>query len=271
MSPYRHAPLVLALVEVRHPEAGVLTPGDLVAIKQKLIKHTPLARTDTVSEMTVEVGVSQPKPVVRTHQAHHRFLSRDNRTQVTLGPTAMTIETTAYQDWAWFSDLLRTVLMTRQDVAPVDGVERVGLRYVDEIRIPPDIEMSNPPDWSSWVVPQLLPPRFDDLALRCAQQQCAVQYDLDAPGHTITVRYGAVNAASQVPRSFSNRPAEAVPVGHFFLIDTDAAWMLPDGDAVPELDVNHVLDVAEQLHGPSKAVFEESISTTLRTEVLDRA
>ncbi|MCL2468352.1 MAG: TIGR04255 family protein [Micrococcales bacterium] len=268
MSPYRHPPLVLALLEVRHPEAGVLTPGELNAIKQTLIQHVPLTRTDAVSEMVVEIVAGQPQAMAHTHPAH-RFLSRDSRTQVTFQPTAITVETAAYQDWAWFSGIVRDVLTTRQDVAPVDGVDRVGLRYVDEIRIPPDVGQSDPPVWDAWMTPQLLAPRFD--GLRCAQQQCAVQYELDGPGHTLTVRYGALEAPSQVPRTFSARAAAEVPTDHFFLVDTDAAWTVLVGDETPELDVDQVLDTADQLHAPSKKVFEAAISQLLRTEVLDRA
>ena len=63
------------------------------------------------------------------------------------------------------------------------------------------------------------------------------------------------------------RPAP--PGGHFFLLDTDAAWTLPPDEGVPEATVEFVRTVADRLHRPVKDLFEARLTERLRSEVLD--
>lgn len=259
----------MVVLEIRHPERGPLTRGDLAALGQALVRHVPLPKSETATNVAIQVGPEGPTPMGPARsRVVHRFLSRDRRTSVSFDASALSIETTAYVGWDRFREIVDAAVAAGQMVAPVVGVERVGLRYIDEIRIP---AMSGQPDWEPWVASGLLAPRVDDagVELHAIQQQAVVQYGTSRPADTLTLRYGALNGPPIVTSSGSVlRPNQPEP-GSFFLLDTDAAWTLPEDDAMPEVDATLVLEIADRLHGPVKALFEALITDRLRKEVLN--
>lgn len=228
----------------------------MAGIQAALVKTLPIPTTEDVTEVQVQLGQA-PGPA-RTRQVH-RFSSRDKRTSVAFSADSFSVETTAYSGWDTMRLVLEQAAAARFDVAPVVGIDRIGLRYIDEIRIPGESE----PDWSLWVDASLAAPR--PCGLRPQQQQSVVQYATQTPGDTLTLRYGAVNGPSVIVSP--TRPAH--PFGHFFLLDTDAAWTLPPDEDVPEATVELVRTVAERLHRPVKDMFEALLTEKLRSEVLD--
>jgi len=269
-APYINQPLVLALVELRHPRAP-LTPGELAGIEQALQKTAPIYRSEVehLGSFTVD-ALSGDSDMRHQSAPLHRFITRDRKTSVTFRTEAMSLETVAYPGWTAFLALLRKVLTVRQDIAPVLGVTRIGLRYIDQIRVPGEC----PPDWSQWITKSLPAPRFDgELAMSVEQQQCAVQYSLDDLGQALTFRYGQAVGPSIAPVSFADQPGGAQPAetGPYFLLDSDASWTLPVDDPLEDVDIDTVVAVADQLHGPSLALFEAVIQPKLRDEVFNRA
>jgi uncharacterized protein (TIGR04255 family) len=182
-------------------------------------------------------------------------------------PEAIAFETTNYQGWTAFRDFVQRGLQLRQDLVPLDGIDRIGLRFIDEIR--PRDTSQGATDWSLWVQPSMLAPIFEQGTglVEVQQQQCTVQYSLERPEQTLALRYGAVDGPSVVqpndPRSMGNPAVLSSP---HFLIDTDAAWTLPAGGTLPEFEVEPLLDLADQLQRPSKAVFEAAITDYARGE-----
>lgn len=263
---YRNAPLAYVIFQVVHPVAPPLTRGEEAGLKQALVKHLPLQTNETQTQLEVvgSFGGGQPKTEVRTDPVV-RYSSRDKRTVVTFMSTSITLETSNYDTWDQFGALAKTVLAARMDVAPVDGVERIGLRYIDEIRVP----IEERPDWSEWIDSRLAPPVLATSPdrLRVNQQQATIQYSTDEPGVVVTLRYGAVVGRSPVAGSVAQ---PAVPAdGPFFLIDTDAAWTPGVGEEIPALAPDTVLQTADGLHRFVKDLFEASLTDRLRTEVLD--
>jgi uncharacterized protein (TIGR04255 family) len=267
---YRNPPLALALIEVKHPSAPALGRGELAALKAALLKVLPLQSTEARMRVAFQVGPGggAGSPVSSQTDSVFRFSSRDKRTSVTFGPDSFSIETTAYEGWQHFRELLRLAVNARMDIAPVDGIERIGLRYVDEIRVP-DRDATVGPEWVTWVDPSLAAPLPLGLGfpLRPVQQQAVVQYATEMADDTLTLRYGAVFGP---PAVGSGPPARAVvpAPGHYFLIDTDAAWTVKAGDDVPVADVTFTLDTADRLHGPVTALFESLLTDKLCKEVL---
>lgn len=263
---YRNAPLAYVIFQVVHPAAPPLTRGEEAGLKQALVKALPLQTNETRAELEVvgTLGGGQPKTEVRTEPLV-RYSSRDKRTVVTFLPTSITLETSRYDTWEQFSALAKTALAARMDVAPVDGVERIGLRYIDEIRLPNE----ETPEWSEWVDPKLAPPVLATSPdrLRVNQQQATIQYSTDEPGVVVTLRYGALVGRSSVAGSVAQPPVP--PEGPFFLIDTDAAWTPGVGEEVPTLEPDTVLRTGDSLHRFVKELFEASLTDRLRTEVLD--
>lgn len=264
---YRHAPLAYAILQVTHPPTPVVSKGEEYAIKAALREHVPLASRETFTQVDIRGTVGDPNPQATSRNEDHvRFSSRDKRTIVTYAPSSMTIETTNYDSWTWLRALASTALVARMDIAPVDGVERIGLRFIDEVRIPGESE----PDWEEWVDAQLVAPDLSVVPgrLRPLQQQSVVQYGTASAEALVTLRYGAVNGPSVVqgtPLAQGDLP----PAGPFFLIDTDAAWAPGPGQDVPPLEPNDVLSKADNLHDYVKELFEASLTQRLRDEVLN--
>ena len=264
---YPSAPLALAVIEIRHPTTGYLSRGDVAALKQALIKVTPLQKEESVTEFQV---VIQPNAGMgngnTTNKTNHRFLTRDRQTSITFGADMIVVETTAYRGWTSLKNLADAAINARQKSSPVDGVERVGIRFIDEIRAPVDV---NFPKWDGWVSDSLLAPDLGNDQLRPLQQQSVVQYALASSSDTLTLRYGAVDGPPVVVAG-PNLVRANVPVpGPFFLLDTDVAWAPAPGQPVPELDSGSVMDTVDRLHEPVSWLFEELITEKLRKEVLN--
>ncbi len=262
---YRNAPLELVILQVTHPAAPSLSRGEEAGLKAALLKVLPLSERGVINSVEFAVSGTQSSGSQVRSEPVVRFTTRDKRLGVTFNPNSITIETTKYDTWGDLLQLAHTVLSARMDIAPVDGVERIGLRYIDEVRVP-----DQTPDWSTWVNSKLAPPILDESGqnLRVQQQQATIQYATDVPNVLVTLRYGAVVAATSVGATVLARP-DAHPVGPFFLIDSDAGWTPGPGEEIPALDPSEVLGKADVMHRFVKQLFEASLTDRLRTEVLD--
>ncbi|OZE89942.1 hypothetical protein CH298_13230 [Rhodococcoides fascians] len=258
---YPNPPLEMVILEVRHPRSEISAPAHSY-IKAVMSGFTPIERL----EATVELDFSQAGPVQRQTQVR-RLVSRDRHTSVSFREEAIVVEASVYQGWEWLRSLVSTALTARHEVVPLDGLERVGLRYIDEIRPTPSDEI----EWGDWVSADLLAPsiRKSPVGMRLMQQQSVAQYETATAGQTFTLRYGVARGAAVVSSENLRRLKEPPSNGEFFLIDTDAAWVDPTG-AVPEFDHNLILRICDDLHAPIKLLFESLITDKLRDEVLAR-
>lgn len=250
---YPNAPLAAVIVEVRHPVAAPLAGASLAAMRLALASVTPIQR----NEHAIELG-----PAGATPTQLIRFISRDAHQSVSFRANGIVVESTAYPGWVRFQELVHLAVTTRHELAPLDGLERVGLRYIDEIR-PPHAESAQ---WQDWVSEELLGPRGlgRTLGQQITAHQGVAQFG-GTPGVAHTLRWGTGTGQAFVSTENLRRPAE--PSGPFFLIDTDGGWLPPDG-SVPELDPIAVMRILDDLHGPIRTIFETTITDRLRDEVL---
>lgn len=260
-SPYSNDPITLVLLEIRHPITPSLDGASLAALKSELADHTPIQRMEQTMEMDFPSGEQRISTI-------HKLVSRDLHTNVTFRNDAVILETTNYPGWEAFRSLAMRAMAARQDVAPVDGVERIGLRYIDEIRVPHHETELN---WSDWVDPSLLSPdlKAGGMKLVPQQQQSSVVYRAQPNDDTIVLRYGASTGQAVVSTPNLTLPKEPTP-GPFFLIDIDASWN-PPGHNIPEFDLEAIGERFDMLHGPIKDTFESLITNRLRQEVLSNA
>jgi len=261
---YPNAPVVLVALEVRHTTADLLTSAQRNAIKRRLSSHAPIMKTGQLQQLTVVQAVGGPSaaPELRAEE-FPRYFSRDNTVSVSLRAEAVVVETTRYVRWEQLRTLVADVLEVRQEIGGVDGVERVGLRYVDEIRIPGGPEQ----DWASWVDLTLLGPAqvSDELDLAATQWQ-GVSAFTPGPERTVVLRYGPREGFAVDPGGDLKRSTPAP--GPFFLMDIDSFWTPSEG--VPEFDVKALLATCDELHAPVRRLFERLITDRLREEVLRR-
>ena len=195
-----------------------------------------------------------------------RFATRDQTTAVTFGAQSVAVETTKHQRFEHLRDVLRISVEARQKVAPVDGLMRLGLRYVDEVRVPDICDGAT--GWAEWVDASLLGPAVvgKQLGLVPEQWQGATVFGRGG-GRQVTVRYGPREGFAVMPGGPLQRSTP--PPGAFFLLDIDSYWVATG--EVPEFTAEAIVELCSDLHEPVSRLFESLITDRLRTEVLRHA
>jgi uncharacterized protein (TIGR04255 family) len=175
---------------------------------------------------------------------------------------ALSVETSAYGRYEDFARLIELGLAAADGVGRLPAIQRIGLRYIDEISAP---GIKHARDWRDYIADELL-------AAATVEGYSTVDYR-GALGlsvtdeHSVALRFGIVDTPVVDP-SGPLRITESPP-GTYFLLDIDSAWTAPLGE-FPEFDSAAVLARAEELHEPIRDLFERSIKPKLRDEVLRR-
>jgi uncharacterized protein (TIGR04255 family) len=176
------------------------------------------------------------------------------------------VETTAYPGWDKFKSIASEALAARMQVSPVDAVERIGLRYIDEVRVPNGEDTIK---WTQWLSESVMAPSPpDDVALPLAQWQGVAIYGTQ-PGHMMLMRYGPQNGLAVNFEGGDLRRAQSADPGPFFLIDIDSFWT--PTDELAEVDVDRVMATCEEVHQPVRSLFESLVKDKLRDEVFGNA
>lgn len=259
---YPNAPVALVVVELRHPAAPPCSPDQEAQLKQLVAKEFPLAQP--LPSFTLRVGLGpNPGPQIAPPAVEKppRFTNRERTAAVTFRQEAVVVETTKHEGFHRLVQLVGLAVSARQRGAPVDGIERVGLRYIDEIRVPGDEEI----DWSQWIHPSLLgaAPVAAPLGLKMVQHQAVQTFEIDA-NRGMNFQYGP-RQGQAVQTGPLVRP-EVSATSPFFLMDIDSFWMA--SGQVPEFDPDAIVATCEEVHDPVNAFFENLITERLRADVL---
>jgi len=257
---YANPPLEYVATEVRYPYAPRLRQpevldGVLIALAHRFPRPAPAMALGGYN-----VGLApQVETVTRAFNKAHTWA-------VTVMPTAITIETTMYAEF----DGLRLVVEECLDAlvrhAKIAAVERVGLRYVNEFRIPSPVESLHA--YRGWIADRLID--HMDLAggLTPSATQGVVQYE--APGaQGMIARFGASLTGVGVIGDEPLRRRKGLVEGPYFALDIDSFWHPPVEDA-PDFDTSVILGMLDELHRPIGSTFQNAITEQLREGVLRR-
>ena len=255
---YPNAPVVVATVEVRHTETPRLTQLERKKVKQALGQWAPIQRSS--KQLTVTVGTAGSGD--QAFEEFPKYFSRDSRLAVSFRKEAVVVEATRYDGWLAFKDVIEAAVSARADIGVPDAVERVGIRYLNEIR-PPD---GSSIDWTSWLHPAVLGPieLGESVGLPAKQWQGLAIYGPE-DGRRLVLRYApgdgqAVETGQELVRS------KFTP-GPFMWIDIDSFWL--HEAELPEFDPGVITGRCGELHAPLRTLFEKLITPSLR-EVLRR-
>lgn len=261
---YPNAPVVLVALEVRHPTADNLTPAQRATIKRLISAHAPIMKAGQMQQVTMVQSGSDASvvPDVKIEE-FPRYFSRDNTLAVSLRSEAIVIETTRYVGWSKLREVAAVAFQARRETDGIDGVERIGLRYVDEIRAPANTTDEN---WSKWINPLLLGPSQigNDLSIPVVQWEGFSAFT-PGPERTLVLRYGPREGYAVDPGGDLKRPTP--PPGPFFLVDMDSFWI--PGQGIPVFEPDSVLGICDELHGSVGLLFESLITDELRKEVFN--
>ena len=263
---FRNPPLALTVLEIRYPElSNGIGRRAQHQMREAIRGRLPLVENITEEQLQVTIGASTPAVVQR--RTFPRFVTRDRTTALLVKEGALVLETTMYMGWEdGFRPLVREVVNALEAVSRPDGVLRIGLRYIDEIRVPGIDEL--PGDWSGYIDDHLLAPASRDFipqSLQPAVWQGLVQYGT-ASDSTLTVRYGPQQGHAVDPKGATRRKNPPNP-SPFFLLDSDSFWQADD--EIPEFDTELVMQRCDGLHAPTREFFRIAVTDKLRDEVFE--
>lgn len=271
-STYKNPPVALVAVEIKFPgEIGAPVPSSVQRALGEVLGGDWVPEQVQQSGVTVNLGPAAPMQTIfgpgNPANAILRFSVRDRTTAVALTAGSVTVETTRYGNWPQFRGILQKAVETTEKVLRPAGVTRVGMRYVNEIRIagPGDV------DWRAWLSPTVLPPAIDAPdgtdAWMPLNWTGAAQYKI-GEDRFLVIRYGP---QPEQPGFIVNpdgplRRLGPRPKGPFFLLDFDAFWQ---PSAIPPWNTDEVLVTCDELRKPVRTLFDEIITERLAEEVFN--
>jgi uncharacterized protein (TIGR04255 family) len=257
---YPNAPLRFVAFELRYPLAPAFATQDgVLPLYEALRSRFPIIGPPP--QPTIEIGVGAVGQMHSLANVPVRLMDRRRTLSAVIGPNAITVETTAYEHYEQFIDVVAEVLRAADDAAPIAGMQRIGLRYIDEIRVP---QVAATEDWNGYINPALLAAVELHSDYSVGTMQGIAEYRVSEREAT-NLRFGALTGRVVEPSG----PLRVEPVddGPFFLIDLDSFWTAPD-DELPAFSPDGVLDICTSLRRPIRALFESAITDKLRNEVL---
>lgn len=259
------APLAFVAAEIRVSYTPSLVADATVTALSSELAALPVPQREQRHSLVIGSAPGPPEVAVR-------LMSRDAMTSLTITATTLTLETTSYQGVDVFSELFTECMRAVAGRAAPSAVERVGLRYVNELRVAEPV--ANIEQWSGYVSAEVLGPA---LGARAALTDGGVSVDaasvlqtvvaFNLPGQrAITGRFVPLVGPSGVSNNPLLRPG--IPAdGPYFVVDLDAYW--PSGPATGEpFDADELLNMVTDLHTPIEAMFLWATTEQFRKEAL---
>ena len=169
-----NAPLKAVICQVRFPRQLDLDDAELRPIQRGLAPRYPILAEEVAAELTIEASPSpQAFFAPGRQQTIYRFRDTAEEWTATVGPEAISLETTAY---VGMRDLLirwAELVSLAQESLALGAQNRLGLRYVNEVPCPG----RSRPELAGWVREELValigahPERTSDLIRLVSQAQ----------------------------------------------------------------------------------------------------
>jgi uncharacterized protein (TIGR04255 family) len=255
---YANAPLKYVAFAADLSPASVL--GEMSALDRI---HEALRGVLPVREDQKNALIPTLEGLVTTSGA--RFVDASRHRAVLVTPVRIAVDTTRYSTFNEFSGFLEEVIGAVSEVAPGRACRRLGLRYVDEIRVP-GTEPGNVGQWSEWVDAALLPAA----ALRPTAGRRELSGAIDdtfADGFGVRFAWHTGTGHAVNPSGPLLVPDPSEP-GPYFALDTDSYWSATPGTEILGLGDAALVQRIQRLHEPVQEFFETSLTDRLRNEVL---
>lgn len=256
-----NAPLALVAVEARFP--GVASgPPRMPAQRamRDLLGDGWVLENGQEQTLEVAFGPDGVKGQRVAAEQITRITIRDRTRVVTVRTESVTVEATSYQGYPDFRVLLESVFGAVEQVIQPDGLTRLGMRFIDEIRIPDD---DAPDPWDDWLDRTLLAPRAE--GLRTRGWTSAVQYET-GDDRRMVLRYGPTDNPVVTPEGPLRR-ANPPGSGPLFVLDFDSFWQ-PSG--IPAFVAAELLAACDELRSPTRRLFDQLISPKLIDEIFKK-
>jgi uncharacterized protein (TIGR04255 family) len=248
---YPNPPVEVVAFELRIPHSlGLADRSGQAAVWRNLRERLPITQP---GGLQVAIG-----PPMMQAQQPLRMLDRGRTESVVVGPEAIVVENTSYRCYEDFCALLREVLtaVAQQEIA---GFTRIGLRYINEIRVN---DLEGPSDWDGFVNPALLAgSALGTQALGVERVSGEIEYST-TDQHSVVMRYGSFQGrVVNLEGPLRTRTNETSPA---FLIDLDSYWEDPARARLPEFSIETIMSTTSELRAPIHELFEIAITDKLR-------
>jgi uncharacterized protein (TIGR04255 family) len=254
---FPEAPLALVAAEIRFTDVARLRQQQTrdevtLALEPRFPFAEPLRQAD--------INLKPVGPGIQIQERVGVVLKNATSTEtLTITSRSLTYETTAYTS---FDELLDTLsvacdMLVAANVRP--AVRRIGLRYVNEVRVPEAIIDAR--QWGKWIDSRLVGPLVvgsDDLPAMTTQSVST--FDL-GEGRGLNFRCAALNQGPIVVPEFLKRPP--IESGPFFVLDFDGFHDFTGGEAV-SLNSEVVREALSAVHVPCGSAFQRSITDEAR-------
>ena len=249
---FANAPLAYVACEVRFPLAPSLTGEDsLTSFATALADTLPIP----------EVATFLPPPDMDAGEGPERqlrFLDKARTASVAVTRRSVSVEVTHYNGWDYFKPRVLRAIEATTGIAPIVGVERIGLRYINEIRVPD--EVADASGWKRWIDEGVVS-HLEPIPGYTAESSQTV-IDLRGEGGRMVARYAALVGSGVVSNEPLRRKTPAT-VGPFFVIDTDSYRETP-GEEMLDCTSKALDPVLDELHEPLGELFQRTITEESR-------
>jgi len=252
-------------------------PLQLVAFELIFQPNPNLAAASTLSalgawadaeESTVELAPQTPPRVLgqppnitlSLEPALFRIMAESKTLSITLWRNSLTVEHSEYERYGDFRMLLLNILTSLLVVADLSPIERLGLRYIDELHVPADIGTAQ--QWEPYINKALLAPLDLVSAAKTSNLGGTLELELN-DDRFVNVRYATVRGPATRGGAIKLRPR---PSTSFCLLDTDGFWLPPGG--APLVGADDVLKVCDDLHRAVDDIFDLVVTEHCRNTVL---
>ncbi len=211
----RNAQLALVVAQLQFPTIlSIQTDQTLLARFQEEIrdKYPYLFLGQQFGFQVGLQGVEQQQAASRVYQ----FTDATREWSVTLTTSAVALEARNYTDYGDFSERVLRIVDAARKVYKIEFRQRLGLRYVNEIRHP-DVKTAE--GWTSLINPQLLGPLADERLsshFNFSYQEAGLQLS----NGQLAIRHGHFAQGTTVVPPPGSMPQEQD--GPFYLLDFDA-------------------------------------------------
>ncbi len=241
---YAKSPLVEVICQVRFPEISEINVVEPTAFREAVSGAFPKfsARMEHPSKIRVEDG----KPVTETANVmNYTFLSEDAKWKLNLTREFLAISTAAYTRWEEFANRLDGPLAHFLRLYKPDGIERIGLRYLNAFSRKA-LGCEGTP-WAELIMPAYLGVLFEEDVREPSVIKCATDVDMALAGNCRL----HLHAGPGMLRRGKEQDAESR-----FILDLDLS-------ASGKIATNQSAQVLQMLHQHADRIFNGAVSDEL--------
>jgi len=251
---FAEPPLALVAAEVRYAYSPRLRrQEELDQIIIALDSRLPVVRPLQNFSVTIGLGGAAQGQA----EALTVLTNVANTESLTFGTNSFAFEATDYVDFPAFTDALGLICRAVVDAGVIPLVERIGLRYIDEIRVPEAIK--GPLDWAGWVDDSLVDQVSVGDAFAALRSEGLISYSLGG-SRGLNFRFAAVDGEPVVGGLLRRR--RTPEPGPFFVLDVDAFETYSSDPMV--LSPESVIATLKALHDPAGVLFQRAITDKTR-------